>query len=607
MADNKRSLYDFWAAQEKQVDILKQYVQKGGSINEYVQEVNNAVGASDLAAFQKLMQTQSMLAGMLNDMEQNENSVSSGMPNPVLDKIDLNDTTTMKRFDIQSLDCSDVVRGESICPKDGVMLLFGRPDVYTAAMKAYFTSKGLSVHCVEQNFAAEEEAAHCIEELGKGNVTLSMMLTANLHSENQNLDFYDYMMSVIYLVKHYTIHVRETKTIGRGVVLFSTFLDGKLGLTGTSKNYCYGTFNGIAKTLSIEFKDKAEIRLIDFEEAIAPDKMIELLEDELCIHDEKPEVGRTSDGKRWGTQGVLTKSVVEENRFPLEEEEVLLVTGGSRGVTAACVLELMKKVRCKVVILGRAKITEENADDEESAAITDLKDMKTLVARRFKKQGYRGPFIQIERKARAIMAQREMLQTFDKFQQLGIDMHYYSCDVQNREGMQRILGEIEREVGPIRGVIHGAGMVADCKIWNKQMDFFQMVFNTKYHGLLNVIDFVDKEKLKLVAAFSSISGYFGNDGQTDYSAGNEFLDKFAHSFRQQYKNCRTLAINWGPWDGGMMDYIYRKTLTEKGYYLIPLEVGANYFANELLNGLPSPQILISNSADEVDTQKPAKA
>ena len=47
----------------------------------------------------------------------------------------------------------------------------------------------------------------------------------------------------------------------------------------------------------------------------------------------------------------------------------------------------------------------------------------------------------------------------------------------------------------------------------------------------------------------------------------------------------------------MMDYIYRKTLTEKGYVLIPLDVGANYFANDFLMGLPSPQILINNTGE----------
>ena len=166
--------------------------------------------------------------------------------------------------------------------------------------------------------------------------------------------------------------------------------------------------------------------------------------------------------------------------------------------------------------------------------------------------------------------------------------------------------KIQREVGPVRGIIHGAGLLADCKIWNKDMQRFRMVLDTKYKGLGNLLSCVDKEKLKLVVAFSSVAGYFGNDGQMDYAAGNEFLDKFAHRFRKKYPNCKTLAINWGAWDGGMMDYIYRKTLTEKGYVLIPMDVGAGYFANEFLCGLPYGQILISNNDKPVDATRPAE-
>ena len=51
---------------------------------------------------------------------------------------------------------------------------------------------------------------------------------------------------------------------------------------------------------------------------------------------------------------------------------------------------------------------------------------------------------------------------------------------------------------------------------------------------------------------------------------------------------------------------FLKILTEKGYVLIPLEVGANYFANEFLNGLPSGQILISNNDKPVDLTRPAE-
>ena len=99
--------------------------------------------------------------------------------------------------------------------------------------------------------------------------------------------------------------------------------------------------------------------------------------------------------------------------------------------------------------------------------------------------------------------------------------------------------------------------------------------------------------------FSSLSGYFGNDGQLDYVSANEYMDKYAYYMRDKYPNCRTVAINWGAWRGGMMylDDLYITTLTEKGYILIPLEVGANYFANDFLMGLPSTQILINNTGN----------
>ena len=129
------------------------------------------------------------------------------------------------------------------------------------------------------------------------------------------------------------------------------------------------------------------------------------------------------------------------------------------------------------------------------------------------------------------------------------------------------------------------------------MDNFKLVFDTKYKGINFIVENLNKDKLKFLAMFSSVAGYFGNDGQCDYAAGNEYLDKYAYCLNKRYPNCKTLAINWGAWDGGMVDSIYRKTLKEKGYVFIPLEVGANYFANEFLMGLPSRQILITNDGN----------
>ena len=225
--------------------------------------------------------------------------------------------------------------------------------------------------------------------------------------------------------------------------------------------------------------------------------------------------------------------------------------------------------------------------------------MKNLFARRFKAHGHKGGFAAIEKKARSVLAQREMLATMEKIHSTGNRVFYYACDVNDRDNMKTVLANIQKEVGKITGVVHGAGIVSDSKIWNKEMKSFCRVFDTKYKGLNNIMDNVDKSALKLLVMFSSLSGYFGNDGQIDYVSGNEYMDKYAYYIRNRYPNCRATAINWGAWKGGMMytDSLYIDTLMERGYILIPLEVGANYFANDFLMGLPSTQILINNTGN----------
>ncbi|MBE6665741.1 MAG: SDR family NAD(P)-dependent oxidoreductase [Ruminococcaceae bacterium] len=595
------SLMDFWNFQQERLSLLN-----GRPITDDVLKLTAAFGESEIMMFEKLMQTQKQLQTMLAQTSSPTIIHNKRISNPVLENLDLSDSRTVRRFEIHPYENVGGVRVESMIPSFGILILVGKKDSRTNALRDFFTGKGMAVKQIEKNLTEEEAAALIASTAEEGAIT-GLLIPANTYgTEDADQYIYEHTMTVANLIKHYTIYIRALKPSFRSMILFATFLDGKLGFTGENDHYAYGTFNGIAKTLSIEFGEYANVKLIDFEPTVSTEKMLEITEDELTLRDLWPEIGRTSDGKRWSVNGVFVRSIAKENRAPYNENDVIVVTGGSRGVTSHCVLSLMEKAPCKLIILGRAAIKDENMDDEESAKIPDLKEMKTLIARRFKAAGYKGSFSDIEKKAKAILAQREMLNTFRTLEATGCKVHYYSCDVNDFESLSQTVKKIESEVGPVRGIIHGAGLLADCKIWNKDMQRFRAVLDTKYKGLNNILSCVDKKQLKLVVAFSSVAGYFGNDGQMDYAAGNEFLDKFAHRFRKKYPNCKTLAINWGAWDGGMMDYIYRKTLTEKGYVLIPLEVGANYFANEILNGLPYGQILISNNDKPVDATRPAE-
>ena len=305
------SLKVYWDSQQERLALLS-----GKTITEDVLRLTAAFGDSEIAAFEKLMQTQKRLASLLGQAPAAQEMVSRSVPNPVIDNLDLSDPRTVRRFEIRSVERSDVQRGENLTPSFGIMLMLGRKDAYTDAMADYFTGKGMTVRRVERNLS-EEEAQALITDTAKEGPVTGMAFIANAYDE-ENLEqcIYDHTMTAVYLIKHYTIYIRERKPDWKGLMYFATFLDGKMGFTGENEHYAYGTFNGIAKTLSIEFAQQTNVKLIDFQPDVTASKMLDLMDDELMIQDIWPEIGRTNDGKRWTATGTVTDARVSENRCP---------------------------------------------------------------------------------------------------------------------------------------------------------------------------------------------------------------------------------------------------------------------------------------------------
>lgn len=598
------ALKAYWKSQDRKIKLLESYVAEASSFPAELTQAVEEFQRSGMDAYERMMRGQQILQSYLASAPvQTRSPIVTDEANPwaneVIDAIDLNDPKTIKRREVQITLCADTPRGKSAMPESGILLMLGDEDAYAKALKGHLQGRGLQIRHI-QSFLNEEEAEAQVAAAAREGEIAGLVVLGNKYYSPENRDsYYDYILTIAAVIKRFVIYIRAQKTNRQYLFLFNTFLDGKLGMTGTSEYYHYGTLNGMAKCIEIELRGSVFVREIDFEPGMEIPAMLACVDDELCCHEFLQEVGRTADGKRHCLSSVLTKSVVTENKCPLQEADVLLVSGGGRGVTSSCIIELAKRTKCTFVLIGRSPILAEHDDDEETAKLKELKDMKNLFARRFKAQGHKGGFAAIEKKARSVLAQREMLATMEKTRSTGNRVFYYACDVNDRENMKTVLANIQKEVGKITGVVHGAGIVSDSKIWNKEMKSFCRVFDTKYKGLNNIMDNVDQSALKLLVMFSSLSGYFGNDGQIDYVSGNEYMDKYAYYIRNRYPNCRATAINWGAWKGGMMytDSLYIDTLMERGYILIPLEVGANYFANDFLMGLPSTQILINNTGN----------
>ncbi len=272
----------------------------------------------------------------------------------------------------------------------------------------------------------------------------------------------------------------------------------------------------------------------------------------------------------------------------LKPGDLVVVTGGARGVTAAAVLELAKEFRPTLALLGRTRVEESEpawlssltAEGEIKKALLSHLPKNTNGAAGNGASGSPSPK-QIEAAYRDVLAQREIRGHLAQFRAAGAQAVYVAVDARRPEAMAEAIAKLRAQHGPVRGVIHGAGVLADRRIEDKTTEQFDLVYGTKVDGLRNLLAAVGSDDLKVLALFSSYTGRFGRTGQVDYAAANEVLNKLAQAEARRRPQCRVVSFNWGPWNGGMVNDSLRKVFAAEGIGLIETDAGARLFARDI--------------------------
>ncbi|GFH39248.1 type I polyketide synthase [Streptomyces pacificus] len=188
---------------------------------------------------------------------------------------------------------------------------------------------------------------------------------------------------------------------------------------------------------------------------------------------------------------------------PLDDADVLLVTGGGKGISAECALAIALDTGAKLAVLGRS----DPAGD------------------------------------------RELAGNLARMRDSGVTVHYARADVTAPEQVTAAVAELEGELGRITGLLHGAGRNEPAPLTQLGPEDFRRTFAPKVDGLRTVLEAVGAGNLKLLVAFGSIIGRAGLRGEAHYATANEWLADLTEDVARNHPQVRARCVEWSVWSG----------------------------------------------------------
>jgi len=258
-------------------------------------------------------------------------------------------------------------------------------------------------------------------------------------------------------------------------------------------------------------------------------------------------------------------------------DDVFLVSGGGRGITAACVIEMSRRISGgRFILLGRTpleEVPEWLVGGMEDSAI------KKQIAVSLTNNGRSPKPREIESEFKKLGAVRNVRETLKAIADAGGEAVYCNADIVDGEALRKSVEPLLEKWGSVKGIIHGAGVLADNLIEKLSGDDFHRVYRPKVRGLDNLLALAVPEELEMCLVFSSVAAAFGNAGQSLYAIANQILNDRVESIRNDFPRARVYSLNWGPWDAGMVTPALKQRFLELGIRTIPVDEGTRIFSD----------------------------
>ena len=295
---------------------------------------------------------------------------------------------------------------------------------------------------------------------------------------------------------------------------------------------------GFAKALAREWPDTVT-KAVAVDPAAAPHDVAAKLLAELRASDATSEIVYQG-----GVRHAFTLAAAAAPARPLKDGIVTVVAGGTRGLGAKLALELARRARARLALLGRTP-----PSAELLAAIA----------------------------------------------QAGGRAIHHACDVTDAAQVSAALAAARQAYGPIELVVHAAGVLADGPVDQKTDADFARVFDTKVAGALALAAATERDPVQTFLLFSSWAGRFGNAAQTDYSAANGALSALAADLGARRPGTRFVAVALPPWEGtAMVDGLpapVKAAMRSAGVTFLDDATGLDLLVREIAAGGPSGEVV----------------
>lgn len=241
-------------------------------------------------------------------------------------------------------------------------------------------------------------------------------------------------------------------------------------------------------------------------------------------------------------------------------EDVVLVTGGAKGITYECALDFTRQNNVRLALVGSSDLYDKTKN---------------------------GP----------------ILKALDQLYQNKIKAEYFSCNITDKNSVLDMIDCVQEKLGKIKGVIHGAGVNSPAKIGNINPEKAWQEIQVKILGALYIANALKNNNLKSWLSMSSIIGSTGMPGNAWYAFSNQSLDRFTSLLKKQHLNIATISLAYSVWgETGMgVRMGSHNILSNMGVDAIPTELGVKYFTEFATKRAPIDHIVITSRIGGLDT------